>query len=177
MKVKNMVHCALFAALLSVCAWLAVPLGDAVVTMQTFGVFLTLGVLGGKRGTAAILVYLLLGAVGAPVFSGFRGGLGALLGATGGYIWGFLACALVYWLVTAFLPKGRLLGMVLGLLACYAFGTAWFYWGYVRGGSSIGIGAVLLKCVVPYLLPDALKLALAMAVFRQLKPVIKKHFP
>lgn len=173
MKVKNMVQCALFGALLCLCAWIAVPLGDAVVTMQTFGVFLTLGVLGGKRGTAAVSVYLFLGAVGLPVFSGFRGGLGALLGVTGGYILGFLACALVYWLVTALLPKGRLMGMVLGLLVCYAFGTVWFYWGYVRGGIGIGMGAVLLKCVLPYLLPDAIKLALAVALTEKIKRIHK----
>lgn len=174
MKVRNMVLCAMFGALLTVCAWIAVPIGDAMVTMQTFGVFMTLGVLGGKRGAAAILVYLLLGAVGLPVFSGFRGGLGALLGATGGYIVGFLACAMVYWLVTALLPKGSLLGMVLGLGACYAFGTAWFYALYVRGGGSIGLGAVLLKCVVPYLLPDGIKLMLAAVLSQRIRRIHKK---
>ena len=70
-------------------------------TMQTFAVFLALGLLGGRRGTYAVLVYLLLGMIGIPVFSGFRGGPGVLLGTTGGYILGFLGSALVYWLMTA----------------------------------------------------------------------------
>ena len=74
MKARNMALCALFAALLSVCAWLSVPVGDIAFTMQTFGIFLTLELLGGKQGTLAILVYLLLGAAGLPVFSGFRSG-------------------------------------------------------------------------------------------------------
>ena len=95
MKVRNMALCGLFTAVLAVCAWLSVPMGDMVITLQTFGIFLTLGLLGGKRGSLAILVYLLLGAIGAPVFSGFRGGLGALLGTTGGYIFGMLSAKLL----------------------------------------------------------------------------------
>jgi hypothetical protein len=79
----------MLVAILCVCGWLTVPVGDSVLTMQTFGVFLTLYQLGGRRGTGTIIVYLLLGAVGLPVFSGFRGGLGMLLGATGGYLLGF----------------------------------------------------------------------------------------
>ena len=84
MKTRDMALCALFAALLAVCAWLVIPIGDVPFTLQTFGVFAALGLLGGKRGTIAIAVYLLLGAVGAPVFAGFKGGPGALFGATGG---------------------------------------------------------------------------------------------
>ena len=70
MKVRNMALCALFAALLCVCAWVSVPVGDAAITMQTFGIFLALGVLGGKRGSISVAIYLLLGIVGLPVFSG-----------------------------------------------------------------------------------------------------------
>jgi len=167
-KARNMALCALFAALLAVCAWTSVPVGDTVFTLQTFGVFLTLGLLGGKWGTLSILVYLLLGAAGLPVFSGFRGGIGALLGVTGGYLAGFLFTGLVYWLVTACRgPKP--LAMVLGLVACYAFGTLWFRFGYLQGGSTMGIGAVLLKCVAPYLLPDGIKLALALSLTTRLR--------
>ena len=81
---KYMTRAALFAALTAICAWISIPVADIGFTMQTFGVFLTLGVLGGKWGTVSILIYLLLGAVGMPVFSGFRGGMGMLLGVTGG---------------------------------------------------------------------------------------------
>lgn len=164
MKARNMALCALFAALLALCAWLAVPVGDTVFTMQTFGVFLALGLLGGKKGTAAIFVYLALGAVGLPVFTGFRGGAGALVGVTGGYLSGFLLSGLVYWLITALWGnsgKVRLLAMISGLLTCYAFGSVWFRFGYLDGGSGLGLGLILAKCVLPYLLPDACKLALA----------------
>ena len=171
MKVRNMALCALFAALLCVCAWVSVPVGSTVITMQTFGIFLTLCVLGGKRGSIAVVLYLLLGIVGLPVFSGFRGGLGALMDATGGYIAGFLAAALVYWLVTALgrdKELFRLLGMVLGLLSCYLLGTLWFRYGYLPGGN-LSWGAILLQCVVPYLLPDAAKLFLAWLLGRRLR--------
>lgn len=170
MKTKNMALCGLFTSVLTVCAWLAVPMGDISITLQTFGIFLTLGLLGGKRGTVAILVYLLLGAVGAPVFSGFRGGLGALLGTTGGYIFGFMLTALLYWLLTAIkdTPIMRLTAMALGLLLCYACGSWWYLTRYLSA-DSVTLGVVLLRCVVPYLLPDALKLALAWFLTGRLK--------
>lgn len=166
MKVRNMALCALFAALLCLCAWISVPAGDIAFTLQTFGVFLTLGLLGGKRGTAAIGVYLLLGIVGLPVFSGFRGGIGVLLGTTGGYILGFLALGLVYWLLAPRLPQS--LAMIAGLLVCYLFGTVWFCTVYLDGGS-MGFAAAAAKCVLPYLLPDGLKLGLALLLTRKLK--------
>ena len=174
MKIRNMALCALFAALLCLCAWISFPAGDVAITMQTLGIFLALGILGGKRGTVAVAIYLLLGLVGVPVFSGFRGGLGVLMGATGGYIAGFLATALVYWLVTVLgrdKDLFRLLGMVLGLLTCYLLGTLWFLFGYLSG-DSVNLGAVLLKCVVPYLLPDAAKLILAWLLSRRLRQFV-----
>ena len=170
MKARNMALCSLFTAVLALCAWLSVPMGDMVITLQTFGIFLTLGLLGGKRGTLAIGVYLLLGAVGVPVFSGFRGGLGALLGTTGGYIFGFMLTALVYWLLT-FLkdtPLTRLAAMILGLLLCYACGSWWYMTRYLSTGT-LTLGLVLLRCVLPYLLPDAIKLALAWILTGKLK--------
>ena len=162
MKARNMALCALFAALMAVCAWLAIPAGEMMFTMQTFGVFLALGLLGGKRGTAAIFVYLALGAVGLPVFTGFRGGIGALVGVTGGYLSGFLLSGLVYWLITGILgnsSKVRLPAMFAGLLMCYVFGCLWFRFGYLQ--SSMGMGLIIAKCVLPYLLPDVCKLLLA----------------
>lgn len=157
-----MVRCGLSAALISVCAWLAVPFGEIAVTMQTFGVFLTLFLMGGGKGTVACAVYLLLGAVGLPVFSGFQGGFGVLLGPTGGYLWGFLALCLCYWALRK--PMGDLASMILGLLCCYVCGTLWFYVVY-----RVRFWAVLLKCVVPYLVPDAIKLLFARYLSKRIK--------
>ena len=170
MKAKNMALCGLFTAILALCAWLSVPMGDMVITLQTFGIFLTLGLLGGKRGSITICVYLLLGAVGAPVFSGFRGGLGALLGTTGGYIFGFMLTALIYWIITSVkdAPLTRLLAMILGMLLCYSCGSWWYMTRYLSGGQ-LTLGLVLMKCVIPYLIPDAIKLILAWILTGKLK--------
>ena len=157
---KNMVLCSLFASLMAICAWISVPVFDIAFTLQTFAVFLALGLLGGKWGSAAVLIYLLLGAAGMPVFSGFRGGIGMLAGVTGGYLWGFLLSGLVYWLLERF---GKLPAMIAGLLMCYLCGSIWFYW-YAGGG----LWLILLRCVVPYLIPDAAKLTLAYMLTRRL---------
>ena len=171
MKIKNMALCGLFSALLCLCAWLSFPFGDAAITLQTFGIFLCLGTLGGKRGTVSILVYLLLGAIGLPVFSGFRGGIGILLSTTGGYLTGFLACGLVYWLLSALFPNRTLLAMLAGLLVCYCFGSMWYYHVYT-GGSSATLAFILAKCVLPFLLPDIAKLLLARHLSQKLKPFV-----
>ena len=165
MKTVDLVYSALLAVLIAVCAWITIPAGEVPFTMQTFGVFCTLGLLGGKRGTASVAVYILLGVVGVPVFAGFRGGIGVLLSTTGGYIVGFLAAALLYWGVTALCGKklwSMALGMLLGLIGCYAFGTLWFVAVYARTSGAIGVGVALGKCVVPYILPDLCKIALAL---------------
>lgn len=156
-----MVLCSLFAALTAVCAWLSVPVADIAFTMQTFAVFLALGILGGKWGTVSILIYLLMGAVGLPVFSGFQGGIGTLLGVTGGYIWGFLLSGLTYWALERFSKPAA---MIAGMLVCYICGCAWFL-AYAGGGS---LWLVLLKCVVPYLIPDGVKIAMALTLSKRI---------
>ena len=164
-NVRYMTPASLFAALLAICAWICIPVSDIGITLQTFGVFLALSLLGGKWGSVSVLLYLLLGAVGLPVFSGFRGGAGHLVGVTGGFLWGFLISGLVYW---ALEKTGKLPAMIGGLLACYLCGCIWFC-GYSGGG----IGFILLRCVVPYLIPDVLKLWLALSLSNRLQKVIK----
>ena len=104
---RDMVYIAMFAVLIAVCSWISVP-ATVPFTLQTFGVFVTVGVLGGKRGSLSVLVYLLLGMIGVPVFAGFSGGIGCLLGNTGGYIIGFLFSALVMWGMEMTFGKSRL---------------------------------------------------------------------
>ena len=153
-NVRNMVLCSLFASLMALCGWITLPVPPVGVTMQTFGLLLTLGLLGGKRGSAVAAVYLLLGIAGLPVFSGFRGGISALLDATGGFLWGFLAGALVYW---AAQRLGKLPAMVLCQLTCYVCGCLWFsHW-----AGSAGFWAAAATCVAPFLIPDGIKLWLA----------------
>ena len=164
MKTRNLARCALFSALMCISAWIAVPFGAVSVTMQTFTLFFMLGLLGGKLGSAVCLVYLLLGAAGLPVFSGFQGGVGVLFGPTGGYIWGFLGAALVYWCTHRLWMK-PVLSCMLGLLACYMVGTVWFAFAYSNG---MGLGGILLACVVPYILPDMGKMVLALFLSRRI---------
>ena len=164
MATRDLVYVALMAVVIAACAWLQVPFGQINFTMQTFGVFVAVGLLGGKLGTMSVVVYLLLGAFGAPVFSNFSGGIAKLAGPTGGYLVGFIFAALVYWGITKLFGDGpffSILGMILGNLVCYAFGTAWFM---VVASSKPGLAAALSLCVLPYIIPDLGKIVLAYIV-------------
>ena len=175
LKTKDLALCALFAALIAVCAWISIP-ATVPFTLQTFAIFAALGLLGGKRGTVAVAVYLLLGAIGVPVFAGFQGGIGALLGTTGGYLLGFLLTALIVWGMEARFGSKTgvfLLSAVLGMLVCYAFGTAWYLVVYARTKGAISLATALGWCVVPFLIPDAVKIALAVL----LRGRLKRHNP
>ena len=174
MSVRNLSRAALFAALMALCAWISVP-APVPFTLQTFALFLAPGLLGGKLGMAAVGAYLLLGAAGLPVFAGFSGGIGVLLGATGGFLLGFLLTALVMWGAEAALGRSEpvfLASAVLGQGLCYLFGSAWYACGYAGGAA--GLPAALSACVLPFLLPDAAKLALAFALRRRLSPVLAR---
>lgn len=163
MNVRTMTHAALMASLLAVCAWISIPISPISFTLQTFGVLTALGVLGGKAGALSILLYLAMGIVGLPVFSGFQGGAAVLAGPTGGFLWGFMLGALAYWAAERL---GRLPAMVLCQLVCYGCGALWFsHW------AGTTLTTALLTAVVPYLLPDAMKLWLAMLVSHRFQKI------
>lgn len=168
---RDLVLVALMTALMAICSWISIP-ATVPFTLQTLGVFLACALLGGKRGSLAVFVYILLGAVGAPVFAGFSGGFGTLLNSTGGYILGFLLQALVMWGLESLWGRDAWwklgLSMLLGLLACYAAGTAWFLVVYTRSTGPVGLTTVLLWCVIPFIVPDLAKLALALVLQRRI---------
>ena len=173
MNVQRMCRIALMAALICVAAPLAIPVGAVPITLATFAVYLAGFCLGPWEGTAAVAIYLLLGAVGLPVFAGFKGGLGSLMGVTGGYLLGFVFSALAVGLITRFFSRSfpvLIVSMIVGLVLCYAFGSAWFQILYIRTKGAITTGAVLSACVIPYLIPDAIKIALAAVLVRRLQP-------
>ena len=175
MRTVDMAYIAMFAVVMTVCAWISIP-AAVPFTLQTLGVFLAVGMLGGKRGTLAVLIYLLLGAVGMPVFAGFNGGLGYMLGSTGGYIVGFLLSALTMWGFEAALGRKTwvlAVSMVLGLAVCYAFGTAWFMVVYAKNTGAIGLMTALGWCVIPYIVPDLVKIALALLLQKLLSAAIR----
>ena len=174
-KVLDLVYVAIGAALIAICSWISIPTAVPF-TLQTFAVFFVLLLLGGERGTIATLIYVLLGAVGVPVFAGFTGGIGILFGSTGGYIIGFLFIGLIYILFTKFLTKNiaiKIAALVLGLAVCYAFGTVWFMHVYMQNTGEVGLLTVLGWCVFPFIIPDLLKLVLAVIVAKRIEPVIK----
>jgi len=162
---------ALGAALLAVCSWICIPT-TVPFTMQTFAVFTLLLLLGPAKGAAALLVYIILGSIGAPVFSGFQSGLSTLLGPTGGYIMGFLLMALIYTFFSSKNIRFQILGLLAGLLVCYLFGTIWFVMIYARTQSGIGFLTAFSWCVLPFIIPDLTKLALAVALATRLRPAI-----
>lgn len=163
------------AAILAVCSWICIPL-TVPISLQTMGVCLVAGLLGMKRGTAATLVFILLGAIGVPVFSEFTGGVGILLGNTGGYIIGFIFTSLIVG-YTSDKFKGKLLplviSMIIGILVCYAFGTAWFAFVYAKSNEPAALVTILGWCVLPFLLPDAVKIAVAALLTNRLRKHIK----
>lgn len=164
-ETRHLAQCGLLAGVIAVCAWIAIPIPPVSFTMQTFAVCLTLGLLGGKWGSVSILIYLLLGAVGLPVFTGFRGGIGTLLGPTGGFLWGFALSGPAYALTRRL---GKLPGMIAAMAVCYLCGCLW-YTVYAPGTTLWG---AFLICGVPYLLPEGVKIALAMRLTRRIERYI-----
>ncbi len=181
-KTYDMAYIAVFTVLIAICSWISIPTVIPF-TLQTFAVFLSIAVLGGRRGTLAVTLYVLLGAIGVPVFAEFTGGLGIILRNTGGYIIGFIFSALVMWLMESIFIKKlhvkhtlviQAVSMVLGLLACYAAGTVWFMFVYMKDAGPVGLTTVLGWCVIPFIIPDAVKIALALMLGNILRKPLGK---
>ena len=162
-KTYDIVYIAVFAVIMAICSWISIPTAVPF-TLQTFGVFVAVGVLGGKRGTLSI-----------SVFAGFSGGIGVLAGTTGGYIIGFLFSALVMWAMEKLPGKKsvmQIVSMIVGLIVCYAFGTAWFMIVYSRANGAVGLATVLGWCVIPFIIPDIIKIVLAYGLSRKLRKFV-----
>ncbi len=177
-KLRELTFTSLMTVIIVISAQLVIP-AAVPFTMQTFGIFLSLFVLGGRMGTAAILVYIMLGAVGVPVFSGFGGGLTILLGSTGGYIYGFLGSGLIYWAITSIFSEKRIIKIIaaaVGLVVCYAFGTAWLMLVYTQKGNAISLENALKFAVMPFIIPDIIKLTAAIVFSSRLERIGKNTF-
>ncbi len=177
--IYDMVVTALASSIIVVCSWISIPFAVPF-TLQTFAVCSVLMLLGGKRGTAAIAVYILMGAIGLPVFAGFKGGPTVLLGTTGGYIVGFILMGLIYWGLNSLLAVKFKHKIVLSIVLCvvgevvlYIFGTAWFMLMYAKNTGTIGLATALGWCVIPFLIPDIVKLAMASVISSRLSKKIK----
>lgn len=171
---RHITLCAVMAAVMCVLAPISIPIGPVPVTVGTLAIYLTACLLGGAWGTMSTLVYLLVGLVGAPVFSGYMGGPSRLVGPTGGYLVGYLPLALlagaaVQWSAHRFDGRGRagagialavqFAGMVLATAVLYTFGTVWFCF---QAGADLG--TAMDKCVLPFIPVDLLKIAATLLV-------------
>lgn len=165
-RIKIYVLISLFTALTAVCSFVTIP-SAIPFTLQTFGIFMTLLMLDGKYGTISVCLYIIAGVIGVPVFAGFSGGIGHLMGATGGYITGFVFTCLAYWLITSLFGNKliiKAIGLTVGLFLCYIFGTLWY--------TAVFVGTLTLKsftdafiiCVLPFIIPDFIKIAVALII-------------
>lgn len=163
-KTKQMVLIALMTAVTCVLGPLSIPLpfSPVPISLTNFTIFLAIFVLGMKNGTISFIIYLLLGAVGVPVFSSFRGGLQVLAGPTGGYLIGFIFLALIMGFALDHFDRKlvpTIIGMIIGMAVCYAFGTVW-----LAKLLSLSFKEGLMMGVIPYLAGDVAKIIIAAIV-------------
>lgn len=163
-RTKQMVLIALMTAVTCVLGPLSIPLpfSPVPISLTNFAIFLAIFVLGMKSGTISFIIYLLLGAVGVPVFSSFRGGLQVLAGPTGGYLIGFIFLALIMGFALEHFDRKlvpTIIGMIIGMAVCYAFGTVW-----LAKLLSLSFKEGLMMGVIPYLAGDAAKIIIAAIV-------------
>lgn len=159
MKIKSMVICAVFSATLCIFCVLTVPIGPVPVSMATFAIMLTAIILGPKKSSISVIIYILLGSIGLPVFSGFKGGFQVLAGPTGGYIWSYIFMALLIGSVAKKCVNNKIIifiGCIASTIVCYILGTVQFA---IAQGTSFM--SALSICVLPFIPFDIAKAVLA----------------
>lgn len=170
-KSRDIAFMGMLLGVMVISSWISIPM-TVPFTLQTFAIFLTILVLGTWEGFFVVLSYIALGLVGIPVFSGFKSGVAAISGPTGGYIIGFLLTAIVTGKLLELLPDKRsyrCLSMFIGLIICYIFGTFWFINMYTK--ATMSFSKALYLCVIPFIIPDVLKILLADYIAGLLKKV------
>lgn len=165
MKIKDLCIISIFSALIVICSWITIPFAIPF-TMQLFGIFLASGYLGLKKGFLAILIYLVVGLIGLPVFSNFNGGIGVLFGPTGGYLIGFLFIPLIVGIKKKHTIFSLILLMLLSLIVSYLFGSLWFYI-----YNKVDFKTILITCVIPFILPDLFKILLSALIIERIKKI------
>lgn len=174
---KSLILCAFFAALTGVLSIVSIPLpfSPVPVNLALLSVYMAGGLLGPKNGALSLLVYVMLGAIGLPLFHNLTGGLSILLGPTGGFLIGYIAAAFLVGFfyqkktLLALTSKGLIFGMLTGLIACYSLGTLWFM--YISGAN---LQSALLLCVIPFIPGDIFKIAAAFFLIRKLHPILHR---
>lgn len=166
-KVYHLTSTALMAAVICVLGPLSIPIGVVPISFSSLAIFFALYAIGMKYGTISYAVYLLIGLCGVPVFSGFSGGPAKLFGPTGGYLIGFIFMAVISgWFIDRYLEKRMmcLLGMILGTLVLYLFGTVWLAY-----QAELSFMAALAAGVIPFIVGDLAKIGIALFVGPQIR--------
>lgn len=164
-KIKNMTYCSMFACIIAILAQIKIDLPSLVpITLQTLGVYLISCYLKPKSAFISAIVYLFMGIIGLPVFTGFKGGIGVLLGPTGGYIFSFPIMALITSLIINKITSFKILAMIIGTIVCYLIGTLWFI--FITNNSFI---LALSMCVIPFIPGDIFKIATALILSNKIK--------
>lgn len=160
MKARDVCRISMMTAMLCALGPIAIPLGPVPLSLATLAVYLAGALLGAKRGMLAVGMYLLLGALGMPVFSGFSAGVQKIAGPTGGYLLGYMLCAAIVGVAAENGAAGWQLAaaMAVGTVLCYGLGTVWF-----MAQTGTGFAGAALVCVIPFLPGDAVKIAAAVS--------------
>ncbi len=158
-KIKDIAIISVAAAMICVVSPVSIPIGDIPISLATFIIYLIAAIIGPKKGTISVLVYILVGIIGVPVFSNYRAGISVIVGVTGGYIVGYIPLALLTG-IFIYKCKGKIwmypIGMILGTIVCYFIGTIWYMF-----NTHNNLMGSLLVCVVPFLLFDLIKIVLS----------------
>jgi Uncharacterized conserved protein len=173
--------CALFAALSAILSQIAIPIGPVPINLTHISILTAAGLLGWKYAALSQLAYVAMGAVGLPVFSNFSGGMHKIAGPTGGFIIGYIVCALVTAAIIDFGDNGRSRGgtpmkillpaMAAGWILTYALGSLWF-----MAVMHASLSTALMTCVAPFLIGDAAKTAISAVLINRLRPIVKSKF-
>ncbi len=170
-RISRLARISLFAAFICVTSLIQIPLGTVPVTMQLFGIYLALYTLGGVDGTASVMIYLALGALGLPVFSGYTGGVGRLFDATGGFILGFLILSLAYTLISLVIRSrrhaSRFIATAVSLVLLYLSGALWYIGVYLDFSFSAA-QVYLVGLIIPFL-TDIVKIFLAEVIYGKIR--------
>ena len=158
---KNLAIIALFAALTAVLSQIVIPIGPVPINLALISVFVAGGLLGWKSGAVSQIIFVLLGGLGLPIFAGFNGGIGAILGPTGGFIIGYIPCVMLIGCI-----KQRWLGMLLGLAVVYIMGISWYI--YITGSS---LAVAIMICVAPFLVGDFVKIVISLLAIKRLRRI------
>lgn len=162
-KTYNYALCALFTAFIAICSQIAIHIGDIPISLSMLAIYITGMVLGAKYGVISVIVYILLGAVGIPVFAGGKGGAAVILGPTGGFIIGYIFCVMIVGWFNGKKEKNKIysiISMILGLISCYVLGMGWY-----SIISEVPIKLALKYCVIPFIPGDIIKIIIAVIVY------------